>query len=62
MVANAVKDGFFEDKHGEGVGLEVKGSNGYHKNFPTTFIYWVTDAGVEFIKRFAEGNNIGLFT
>ena len=58
LVANAVKDGFFEDKHVEGMGFEVKGSNGFSKNFPMTFTYWVTDAGVEFIKRYAAGQDI----
>jgi hypothetical protein len=58
LVANAVKDRFFEDKHVEGMGFEVKGSNGFSKNFPMTFTYWVTDAGVEFIKRFAAGQDI----
>ena len=58
LVANAVKDGFFEDKHVEGMGFQVSGSNGFSKNFPMTFTYWVTDAGVEFIKRFASGADI----
>jgi hypothetical protein len=58
MVANAVKDGFFEDKHVEGIGLQVNGSNGFTKNFPMSFTYWVTDAGVEFIKCFASGRDI----
>ncbi len=58
LVANAVKDGFFEDKHVEGMGLQVNGSNGFSKNFPMTFTYWVTDAGVEFIKRYANGTDI----
>jgi len=58
LIANAVKDGFFEDKHVEGMGLEVRGSNGFSKNFPMTFTFWVTDDGVEFIKRYAEGADI----
>jgi hypothetical protein len=58
LVANAVKDGFFEDKKVEGMGFHVKGNNGFEKNFPMTFTYWVTDAGVEFIKRFASGQDI----
>lgn len=58
LVANAIKDGFFEDKHVEGHGFLVTGDNGFQKNFPMTFTYWVTDAGVEFIKRFAEGIDI----
>ena len=58
MVANAVKDGFFEDKRLEGVGFQVNGSDGFSKNFPMSFTYWVTDAGVEFIKRFASGGDI----
>jgi hypothetical protein len=53
MVANAVKDGLFEDKHAGGVGLGVLG-----KNFPMSFTFWVTDAGVAFIRRFVEGTDI----
>lgn len=58
LVANGVKDGFFEDKHVEGMGLDISGSNGFRKNFPMSFTYWVTDAGVDFIKRYAEGQDI----
>lgn len=58
LVANAVKDGFFEDKKVEGMGFFVKGSNGFEKNFPMTFTYWVTDSGVDFIKRFSSGQDI----
>ena len=57
LVVNAVKDGFFVDTHVEGMGFQVTGS-GYSKNFPMTFTYWVTDSGVEFIKRFAAGRDI----
>ncbi len=58
LVANEVKDGFFEDKHTEGVGLTVDGSDGFHRNFPMSFTYWVTDAGVEFIRRYSAGADI----
>ena len=58
LVANAVKDGFFEDKHVEGIELEVVGSNGYLKRFPMSFTFWVTDAGVDFIRRYASGSDI----
>jgi len=58
LVANAVKDGFFEDKKVEGMGFQIQSTDGYSKNFPMTFTYWVTDAGVAFIKRFAEGADI----
>ena len=58
LVANAVKDGFFEDKHVEGTGLEIVGSNGYRRNFPMSFTFWVTDAGVEFIRRYPSGLDI----
>jgi hypothetical protein len=58
LVANAVKDGFFEDKNVAGMGFQVQSTDGYSKNFPMTFTYWVTDAGVAFIKRFAEGADI----
>jgi hypothetical protein len=57
-VANAVKDGFFENKHVKGLDIEIVGSNGYRKNFPMSFTFWVTDAGVEFIKRYALGLDI----
>jgi hypothetical protein len=59
LVANAVKDGVFEDKHVEGMGFEVNGSDGFKKKFPRTFTYYVTDIGVDFIKRFSSGNDIG---
>ena len=58
LVANAVKDGFFEDKHVPGMMFDVSSSDGFQKSFPTTFTYWVTDAGVEFIKRFSQGEDI----
>jgi hypothetical protein len=58
LVANAVKDGFFEDKKIEGMAFTINGSNGLSKSFPMTFTYWVTDSGVEFIKRFAAGLDI----
>ena len=58
LVANAAKDGFFEDKHVVGMEFDVIGSDGSRKRFPMTFAYWVTDAGVEFIKRYAEGIDI----
>lgn len=58
LVANAVKDGFFEDQHVDITSVKVVGKNGSLKLFPTTFAFHVTDDGVEFIKRFAEGKDI----
>jgi hypothetical protein len=58
LVANAVKDGFFEDKNVEGMGFEVRGSNGFVKKFPLQFTFWVTDAGVAFINRYSQGVDI----
>jgi hypothetical protein len=55
MVSNAVKDGLLEDKHVEAASMIISGSDGFQKSFPMTFTYWVTDAGVEFIARFARG-------
>ncbi len=55
LVANAVKDGFFEDKHVEGMTLEIVGSDGFRKNFPMSFTYWVTDAGMAFIRKYISG-------
>lgn len=58
LVANAVKDGLFEDKHVAGMNFDVTASNGFRKSFPMTFTYWVTDAGVDFIRRYSEGADI----
>ena len=46
MVANAVMDGFFEDKNVAGMNLDISSSNGFNKSFPMSFTYWVTDTGV----------------
>ena len=58
LVANAVKDGFFEDNHVKGMNFDIKSSDGYSKSFPMTFTYWVTDVGVEFIRNFSSGVDI----
>lgn len=58
LVANAVKDGFFEDKHVNGMNFDIKNSDGYSKSFPMSFTYWVTDVGVEFIRNFSSGTDI----
>lgn len=55
LLHNAVKDGFLEDKHVQGLNLDIAGSNGFKKSFPLSFTYWVTDSGVEFIRRYAAG-------
>jgi len=34
------------------------GSNGLKQSFPLSFVYWVTHAGADFIKRYAEGRAI----
>ncbi len=58
LLANAIKDGFFEDKNVSGMNLDIKGDNGYQKSFPMSFTYWVTDTGLNFISKFASGNEI----
>lgn len=58
LVANAVKDDFFEDKHVQGMTWDITGNNGFTRSFPMSFTYWVTDLGVEFIKRYASGQEI----
>jgi hypothetical protein len=58
LVANAVKDGFFEDKMVAGMNFDITSTEGYRKSFPMTFTYWVTDAGMAFIKRYATGADI----
>lgn len=58
LVANAVKDGFFEDKQVKGMEWSLSSSDGFNKSFPMTFTYWVTDAGVEFLRRYARGQDL----
>lgn len=59
LVANAIKDGFFEDKQIKGMNWTVTSNDGsYKKDFPMTFTYWVTDAGIEFLRRYASGQDI----
>lgn len=58
LVANAVRDGLFEDKKVGGIEMGISGSNGFQRNFPLSFTFWVTDAGVEFIRRYAAGESI----
>ena len=58
MVANAVRDGFFLDKQIDGMSYLADSPSGIRKMFPLTFTYWVTDKGVEFIKRYASGFDI----
>lgn len=58
LVANAVLDGFFEDKHVEGIGFNIESSDGFSKSFPLTFTYWVTDTGMNFIHRLIHGEAI----
>lgn len=58
LLKNAILDGLVEDKNVQGINLDVQSSGGWSKTFPMSFTYWVTDRGVEFIKRFAEGRDI----
>ncbi len=58
LLYNAVKDGLIEDKNVSGLSLKVAGSNGLEKDFPLSFVYWVTDAGVKFIRRYAAGRDL----
>jgi hypothetical protein len=58
LVANAVKDGFFIDQHVKGMDFTITGSNGFQKAFPMQFTYLVSDAGVEFIRRYASGQDL----
>ena len=58
LVANAVKDGFFEDLNIVDHQYQVTNNHGFSKKFRMNFTYRVTDAGVAFIKRFASGGDI----
>lgn len=49
---------FFEDKKVGGMDLAISTSSGFKRNFPMSFTYWVTDVGVDFIKRYADGKDI----
>ncbi|NWA28531.1 HNH endonuclease [Pseudomonas gingeri] len=58
LVANAVQDGLFEDKQVKGMSFDISTSEGFSKRFPMTFTYWVTDAGMTFIKHYMEGSDL----
>jgi hypothetical protein len=58
LLNNAVKDGLFEDKNVYGLSLDLQSDDGFKKSFPLSFTYWLTDAGVEFIKRYAIGDDL----
>lgn len=58
LLHHAIKDGFLEDKQVSGMNLDITGSNGFKKSFPMSFTYWLTDAGVEFIKRYSSGQPV----
>lgn len=59
LVANAVKDGLLEDMHADcpQFGMTV-GSDTALITVPSNFVFRVTDAGLEFLKRFAGGDDI----
>lgn len=59
QIANAVKDGFFEDMHIDGTDYTNTSGRGQTQFiFPMSFTYSVTDTGREFIKRFATGGEL----
>ncbi|MHB1546833.1 MAG: HNH endonuclease [bacterium] len=58
LLHNAIKDGFFELKGSEMFKDIIIDNNGSKKLFPMDFTIWVTDLGVEFIKKYAEGLSI----
>lgn len=58
MLANAIKDGFFVDTQINVMSMGVPLTDGTTKTFATASIYNVTDAGVEFIRRYAAGDDI----
>lgn len=58
LVANAVKDGLFKDQRVKGQGFLITGRDGFVREFPMTFTFWVTKTGVEFLKSYANGSNI----
>lgn len=58
MVANAIADGLFEDKKVVTVSTMINIDNVPYKSFPTEFTFWVTDLGMDFIKKYTEGIDI----
>ncbi len=58
LMANAVKDGLFEEKLANDHQWNIAGDHGYKKSFPMSFFYWVTDLGLEFIKKYSSGQKI----
>lgn len=59
MLANAVKDGLLEDEHVNSASFAITGLNGFRREFPMNFTYFLTDMGLDFIKRFTAGEEIG---
>jgi len=58
LLYNAVEDGLLEDLHIQGAGLDISGSDGFKRIFPLSFTYRVTDAGLDFIQRYAAGRDL----
>jgi hypothetical protein len=58
MLANAVRDGLLEDKHISGMSFTISAPDGFEREFPMTFTYFLTDLGVSFIERIREGESI----
>lgn len=61
FVGNAVKDGFFVDKKIQSGNFTVTAMSKEHKfqkAFPLTFTYFITDTGIDFIKKYISGIDI----
>lgn len=58
LMANAELDGIVEDKKVDGMSMQINGSDGYSKSFPMDFTFYVTDKGMEFIRRYRSGQGL----
>lgn len=55
QMANAAKDGLVTVTASDAYGLQVTGTDGFSRNFPITFICYVTDAGMDFVAHYMSG-------
>ena len=60
LCAHAVKDGLLEYKpEVEVIRIGVKIDEQHLGMFPIVFAYWVTDTGMEFVRKYCSGEDIG---
>lgn len=59
MLANAVRDGFFQRVPVEFGTYDLSASNGFKKSFPMNHTFQITPKGKEFVQKFKSGADLG---